>query len=46
MNYDIIGDIHGHAGALVALLEKLGYRERAGAYRHPDRMAVFVRGLH
>lgn len=32
MNYEVIGDIHGHAGALVALLEKLGYRERAGAY--------------
>jgi hypothetical protein len=42
MNYDVIGDIHGHAGTLVALLEKLGYRERAGAYRNPNRAAVFV----
>jgi hypothetical protein len=24
MNYDIIGDVHGHADVLVALLRKLG----------------------
>lgn len=42
MNYDIIGDIHGHAGALRALLAKLGYQESQGAYRHPDRTALFV----
>jgi hypothetical protein len=42
MGHDIIGDIHGHASALVALLEKLGYRERAGTYRHPSRTAVFL----
>ena len=40
--YDIIGDIHGHAAELKALLEKLGYREQDGAYRHPDRRAVFL----
>jgi hypothetical protein len=42
MNYDIIGDIHGHADALVALLNKMGYREKQGAWRHPERMAIFV----
>ena len=42
MNYDIIGDIHGHASALRALLTKLGYSETQGAYRHPDRTAIFV----
>lgn len=42
MNYDIIGDIHGHADALEALLGDLGYREAAGAWRHPDRQALFV----
>lgn len=42
MNYDLIGDIHGHAGALVALLSDLGYRERGGAWRHPGRQALFV----
>lgn len=42
MNYDIIGDIHGHADHLKALLGKLGYRDMKGAWRHPDRMALFV----
>lgn len=42
MNYDIIGDIHGHAGALRALLVKLGYQERDGAYRHSEHQALFV----
>ncbi|MEO7360976.1 MAG: metallophosphoesterase, partial [Gemmatimonadaceae bacterium] len=42
MSYDIIGDIHGHAEALTALLRKLGYRERSGCWRHPDRTAIFV----
>ncbi len=39
---DLIGDIHGHAGRLEALLRKLGYARRAGAYRHPERQVVFV----
>jgi hypothetical protein len=42
MNYDIIGDIHGHSRSLEALLEKLGYRNIAGVYRHPSRKAVFL----
>jgi len=42
MNYDVIGDIHGHAAALEALLARMGYRKREGAWRHPDRTAVFV----
>lgn len=42
MNYDIIGDIHGHADALEALLGDLGYRQTAGAWRHPGRQALFV----
>lgn len=29
--YDFIGDIHGHANALVSLLEKLGYENQAAA---------------
>ena len=40
--YDIIGDIHGHAAELRALLKRMGYQEREGAYRHPGRTAVFV----
>ena len=42
MNYDIIGDIHGHADKLEALLAKLGYQNRAGAWRHSGRQAIFV----
>lgn len=42
MAYDVIGDIHGHADALIALLGRLGYRDHRGAYRHPDRTAVFL----
>ena len=42
MGYDIIGDIHGEAAMLEALLRQLGYRETDGAWRHPDRTAVFV----
>jgi len=40
--YDIIGDIHGHADALAALLGELGYTQRDGVYAHPDRRVVFL----
>lgn len=40
--YDIIGDIHGQAGELRALLTKLGYVEREGYYRHPERTVIFL----
>ena len=40
--YDIIGDIHGHADTLRALLTQLGYVERDGAYSHPERTAIFI----
>jgi hypothetical protein len=40
--YDLIGDIHGHADDLQQLLGKLGYARRSGAYRHPERQAVFL----
>ncbi len=42
MAYDIIGDIHGQADKLHALLNHLGYVDTNGAYRHPDRSAIFV----
>ena len=42
MGYDFIGDIHGHADRLEALLKVLGYSVRGGAWRHPERIAVFV----
>ncbi len=43
--YDVIGDVHGHADALVGLLRQMGYAERTGAWRHPERQAIFVGDL-
>ena len=43
--YDIIGDVHGHADKLEALLRTMGYREQGGAWRHPERTVVFVGDL-
>ncbi|MGJ8670591.1 MAG: metallophosphoesterase [Oceanococcus sp.] len=40
--YDIIGDIHGFAQPLRALLAKLGYQESDGVYRHPSRQVIFL----
>jgi hypothetical protein len=42
MSYDIIGDIHGCAHSLRHLLERLGYTDRDGVYRHPSRTVVFL----
>jgi hypothetical protein len=42
MQYDIIGDIHGQADKLEALLTKLGYNHKDRAWRHPSRKAIFV----
>ena len=44
--YDIIGDVHGHAAMLKALLEKLGYRQGNGTWHHGHgRKAIFVGDL-
>ncbi|MGV0718652.1 metallophosphoesterase [Mycolicibacterium sp. XJ662] len=45
--YDIIGDIHGCATQLEALLHKLDYQRDGndGPYRHRDRAAIFVGDL-
>ena len=43
MNYDIIPDIHGYHGKLLALLDNLGYRRHGGTHRHPEgRKVVFL----
>src|SRR5690625_6867349 len=46
---DLIGDVHGCAGALVALLERLGYTRRGGVYQYRDqrrpRQVVFLGAL-
>ena len=41
-NVDIIGDIHGCAEGLVALLDKLGYSKRKGVYQHASRRVIFL----
>lgn len=41
--YDVIGDIHGCADALGALLDAMGYG--GSPYRHPSRTAIFVGDL-
>lgn len=40
--FDLIGDIHGHADELTALLSKLGYFQRDGVYEHSERQVIFV----
>lgn len=41
--YDLIGDIHGHADPLEALLRRLGYEESGASWRHPQgRRVVFL----
>ncbi|WP_297528251.1 metallophosphoesterase [Thiohalobacter sp.] len=40
--YDLIGDIHGCAETLAALLERLGYPQRDGVHAHPARRVIFL----
>jgi len=40
--YDLIGDIHGQANELKALLDKLGYQAVNDVYRHPTRQVIFL----
>lgn len=42
MNYDLIGDIHGHSEPLLELLRKLGYLDVNGVYRQSDRKVIFL----
>jgi len=42
MKYDLIGDIHGHADELEALLQHMGYSHVDGCYRHPERVVIFL----
>ena len=43
--YDLIGDVHGCGATLASLLEKLGYHQRNGVYRHPRRKVIFLGDL-
>jgi hypothetical protein len=40
--YDLVGDIHGHANPLHRLLDRLGYVEIEGVFRHSERKMIFV----
>lgn len=40
--YDLIGDIHGHASELEALLAKMDYVEKGGVWQHPERKVIFL----
>jgi len=43
VNYDLIGDIHGHAAALERLFARLGYAQRDGRWDPPaDTTPVFL----
>jgi hypothetical protein len=42
---DVIGDIHGCADKLRALLSRLGYEQSGGGYGSADRRAIFVGDL-
>jgi len=45
MSYDIIGDVHGHADKLVALLRAMGYEQDGEGWAHASRRAIFVGDL-
>ena len=46
MGYDVIGDIHGQAAKLDALLKKLGYVQKASGWVPPvGRQAIFLGDL-
>ncbi len=45
MAFDVVGDLHGQHGKLLALLSKLGYSESGGVWRHATRTAIFVGDL-
>ncbi|MCP3850784.1 MAG: metallophosphoesterase [Gammaproteobacteria bacterium] len=42
MNYDIIGDIHGCAKSLTALLIKLGYIKKQGIYQKDEHQVIYL----
>ena len=43
--FDVIGDVHGCNDQLLVLLDRLGYSNDSGVWRHRSRQAVFVGDL-
>jgi hypothetical protein len=42
---DIIGDVHGKADKLHALLKRMGYHQQNGVWSHPQRRVLFIGDL-
>jgi len=43
MEYDIVGDIHGHADELKVLLQRLGYqKDSEGVFNQHGRQIIYV----
>jgi predicted MPP superfamily phosphohydrolase len=40
--YDLIGNIHGYASELKALLAKMDYQVIDGIWQHPERKVIFL----
>lgn len=40
--YDLIGDIHGHADELEALLSQMDYKQTATGWQHSSRKVIFL----
>jgi len=43
--FDVIGDVHGYAGELEALLHQMGWALEGDVWTHPCRRAIFVGDL-
>jgi hypothetical protein len=41
-SYDLVGDIHGEAPALIKLLKELPYDQIDDVWQHPDRKLIFL----
>jgi hypothetical protein len=41
-SYDLVGDIHGQAPALIRLLKRLSYEEINGVYQHDTHKLIFL----
>jgi len=44
-SYDLVGDIHGYADELEALLTRMGYKPKGKGFTHPERILIFVGDL-
>ncbi len=45
MNYDLVGDVHGHAQVLETLLQDMSYTVKGKGFAHPERILIFLGDL-